>query len=147
MATRNSVTRRLPGNALGGVLRATAHAARSTTRRSVSIPGPEGPQGVQGPAGVTATPVATAVTSDFDGRARWDFPEMDPAPLVVATPVTDLPVFATLIESGPSHAEFAVWHCDGTPFPGVTLNVVALQVGATSGVNEPESATSAAPVD
>lgn len=51
MASRNSASRRLLGNPLGSILRETQRAARSTTRRSVSVPGPQGAPGETGPAG------------------------------------------------------------------------------------------------
>ena len=144
MATRGSAVRRIPGNPLGGVLRATARAARSTTRRSVSIPGPQGEAGPQGECGAPATVVAAALTSDVLGVARWDFEPMDTVPLLIATPVADVPVFATLREASECHAEFLVWHADGTPWTGATVHVAAFPLAATPGVSEPETAP---PVD
>jgi len=130
MAVRNSPMRRIPGNPVGGVLRATARAARSTTRRSTMIPGPPGEAGVAGPPGPVAAPVAAVLTCNEVGEARWDYADQGGVPMIVATPVADVPLIATLKAASATRAEFRVWHCDGTPWPGATLHVAAFPAPA-----------------
>lgn len=56
MGTRSSPDKRFPGNPLAGVLRQQAQQTRSTTRRTVAIPGPQGETGVAGPPGERGVP-------------------------------------------------------------------------------------------
>lgn len=113
MASRNRPARQLPGNALGGVLRNAARQARSTTRRSVAIPGPEGATGTPGPAGPAGPTGATGpagpagpaglgvlarakLTTDATGKVVWTYGPLPFTPHVIATPVATTPMFVTI---------------------------------------------------
>lgn len=129
MAVRRSATRRIPGNPLAGILRQTARNARSTTRRTVSVPGPAGEPGLQGEPGLpgeAATSVAAVLVTDKDGVAAWSFPEMSVAPVIAAT-VADVvaPVLVTVATVGTAYADLMAWTLDGRPAPGITLHVLA----------------------
>ncbi|MEU5834460.1 hypothetical protein ABZ820_12420 [Streptomyces diacarni] len=105
MALRGGSIRRIPGNALGGILRDLDRRTRTTTRRTgrprtgdapreVAAAGPrEGPRGARGPAGPPGTPgnstqAVTVAVTDEDGRARFEFP----VPFPAAPVLTGLPV-------------------------------------------------------
>jgi hypothetical protein len=56
MANRTSARYKVPGSPLAGVLRQQVQQTRSTTRRGVSVPGPQGAQGTPGPPGEDGLP-------------------------------------------------------------------------------------------
>lgn len=128
MALRGGSARRMPGNALGGMLRDLDRRTRTTTRRTgpprQTDPGPveprEGPRGDRGPAGPAGPPgsstqaVTVAVTGE-DGRARWEFDEtFQAAPVLTALPVDpdpegDRTVTAALEAVTAAYAVVRVW--------------------------------------
>lgn len=139
--------RRIPGNPLAGVLRATARAARSTTRRSVAIPGPEGPQGEPGPTGPAAPGVAAHATAvletDSEGVAAWTYPETADVPVIIATTAGFLPVLVTVAEVTETGAVLVAWTLGGERAPDVLLHVVAYGVATPM----PETTPDTIPVD
>lgn len=140
MAVRRSATRRIPGNPLAGILRQTARNARSTTRRAVAVPGPQGEQGLQGdpgPPGDGGTAVAAILTTDADGVAAWTFPEMPDAPVVTAVAAALAPVVITVAAVGSTYADLMAWTLDGSPAPYVTLHVIAMDAPVDS-VQQPD---------
>ena len=128
MANRDSALRRLPGNPLGGVLRQTARAARSTTRRSVAVPGPEGPIGPEGPpaTGIVATAVAS-LTSDDAGVATWIFPAETPRAVIVATPVGPAFAVAVVAEVSATGATLVTYGAGGAVAPRQRLQVALFE--------------------
>ena len=125
MGRRTSAGRSLPGNALGGMLRATQRQARAATRR-VARPDGDGDQGVA-TATPPATPFAGVVETNASGVAHFVFPAtLDAAPVVAATVVCDGP--ATVTVAWVTHAAVAlrVWDEYGaTAAPGTAVHVVA----------------------
>ncbi|QBZ73517.1 hypothetical protein SEA_MISCHIEF19_32 [Streptomyces phage Mischief19] len=154
MAQRSSAARRLPGNPLGGVLRATAQQARSTTRRSpgqvgaAGVAGPAGPQGVagppgatgpagatgpmgpQGPRGVGAVAADSTLRADADGIVTWEFPTpFKTLPVVSALPVASTyPYTVSITSLTVAQAVFVVQRYRGGTFEpgdGTRLHLVA----------------------
>lgn len=93
MAMRGTPARRLPGNALGGVLRNLDQRARIAGRTRTSgaprevdpVSAPE--QGA--PVGGHGRPLGAVVVTAEDGRARWTFPSPYGAPPVVSAVAVD----------------------------------------------------------
>ncbi|MDN3056839.1 hypothetical protein PH213_20255 [Streptomyces sp. SRF1] len=124
MALRGGPARRLPGNALGSMLRDLDRRTRTTSRRTgrrLAPDGPaeprEGPPGPRGPAGPPApvTTAATVAVTGDDGRARWEFPApYDRPPVLTALPVDpdpgeDRTVTIALEEITAVYAVVRVW--------------------------------------
>lgn len=146
MAMRGGPARRVPGNALGGVLRDLDRRSRATTRRSGRGPTPEPQRGERGPAGPPGppgrAPLAAVVTTDEEGRARWTFPTPGTvAPVLSALPVdpdpdTGRPLFVVLEEADAAHAVVRVWRARPRRGQGVADPVgagVAVHITATPG--------------
>ncbi|MDQ0962067.1 hypothetical protein QFZ66_005945 [Streptomyces sp. B4I13] len=119
MAVRGSAARRVPGNAMGGVLRDLKRSARTQSRtpgrqgeqgppggageRGEQGPpgerGEAGPPGEQGPPGAAGergeqgppgpAPLADVVVTGSDGRATWTFPAPFAAPPVLSALAVD----------------------------------------------------------
>ncbi|MFF4391430.1 hypothetical protein ACFY0G_32275 [Streptomyces sp. NPDC001552] len=95
MAVRGSATRRVPGNAMAGVLRDLNRQARVMKRRRdpdaptepMEPPRPAEPR--RAPQ-LWSGPTATVATTDLFGQVRWDFPlPFEVAPVVSALAVAD----------------------------------------------------------
>ncbi len=124
MGRRTSAARSIPGNALGGVMRATGRQARAATRR-VARPVEEAqpqPETV-----AAATPFVGVVETNASGLAHFVFPAtLDQAPVVAAVAVSDLP--ATVAVAWATYAAVAlrVWDFDGNAVPTGTPVHVAV---------------------
>lgn len=154
MARRSSATRQLPGNALGSALRNTARQARSTTRRSVSVPGPAGASGTpgpagpagpagaagppgatgamgpQGPRGVGAVAATSALRSDAAGNVSWVYgATLAATPVINATVVASTyPYSVTIVSATNTTAVLRVQRFTGgtfVPWEGIRLHLVA----------------------
>lgn len=139
MARRTSAKLSVPGNPLAGVLRQVVLQSRSTTRRSVSVPGsagpagpagatgaagatgpagaagPPGPAGAAGPAGAGA--VATAkLVSNATGDITWTYPApfatVPTLSATVLTTATSVPTVAFIVTAGLATATFKVMRQD-----------------------------------
>lgn len=148
MAMRGGPARRVPGNALGGLLRDIDRRSRTTTRRSGRGPAPEPERGERGPAGPPGppgkAPRAAVVVTDDEGRARWEFPApYTVLPVLTALPVdpdpaAGRPVFAVLEEVTAEYAVVRVWRArprrgQGVADPagaGVSVHVAAVSTPA-----------------
>jgi len=148
MALRGGPSRRMQGNALGGILRDLDRRTRPTGRGGGKIDpappveGPRGPRGARGPAGPAgALPgAATVLITGEDGRARWDYPEPLAATPVLTAVAVDPdpdggdPVTVTVEGVDEAHAVLRVWWLRPRPAsgvvepagPGVRVHVVAM---------------------
>lgn len=137
MARRGGPTRRVQGNALGGILRDLDRRTRSTRRArpkdepAPAVAGPRGPRGAPGPAGPPGglPGAATVLVTGEDGRARWKFDERFERPPVLTACVADLrPLLAVWETAEASYAVLRVWSVpDGTPAgEGVHVHVAAM---------------------
>ncbi|MFF6801155.1 hypothetical protein [Streptomyces sp. NPDC012616] len=115
MAVRGSAARRVPGNAMGGVLRDLKRSAR-TQSRTPGRQGEQGPPGERGEAGPPGpAPLADVVVTGSDGRATWTFPAPFVAPPVLSAlavdpkPADDRTVTVTLEQVSPQGATVRVW--------------------------------------
>ena len=128
MAGRNSPSRRLPGNPLGGVLRQTARMARRPQRQpSVTSETPE-PDGVTPPVAAPVSPgvvAATVLVTDATGVATLFFDDQPAPPVVTATATAATPVVVTVRQVGTASATLVAWQLDGTVAAGVAVSVTA----------------------
>lgn len=124
MGRRTSAARSLPGNALGGVMRATQRQARAATRRVAAV-SPEA-EAAATPV-VKSGPMATAAVTGPDGVAVWTFPEpLDETPAISATVFASQCATATVKWITTSAVAVTVWGEDGHPVEdGVPVYVVA----------------------
>ena len=134
MGTRSSEGRRIPGNPLGSVLRATARAAR-TPRRTVSVPGqtPDTEAGHQAPDTTFVRCVCPVVLSavrdtDTDGQLTWFYGRtLDTVPVVSALVVSDEVAAVTILSVSPERVVLQVWDPYETAAgPGVLVHVMAV---------------------
>lgn len=117
MGVRTSDARRIPGNPLGGVLRATSRAARNGPRKRAAEPEEDF---VEEPVPVVSR--AVSVPCETGGRVRWVFSsQLKTVPVVVAVAVADRPVTVTITEVTDSAVWLALWELDGTPAPEGTM--------------------------
>lgn len=137
MVIRSSAPRNIPGNPLAGVLRQTARNARSTTRRTVSVAGPQGEAGVAGTPGTGAVAVAVLTTDEY-GAVQWTFPAVAGQPVIVATAATVSPVVVAMPRVTGSTADFLTYLLDGSLVGGVTLHVAAFGELAPPPVDLPQ---------
>lgn len=129
MASRVSPKYKVMGSPLAGVLREQSQMIRSTTRRSVAVPGPAGPAGAAGVASDSANgAVATAkVTTDAMGVATWTYTgnALASVPVISATPVSTLPAIVTLTNVTATSVTVNTWRPDGTAYAARTVHLVA----------------------
>lgn len=112
MATRGSPARRIPGNPLGSLLRVAAQQARSTTRRSVAVPGPPGAEGVAGPEGQQGVGAAvfTTLVTDAGGSVTWTFSTpLAATPVIAAVAAATAGVVVTVAAVSPTAVTLATW--------------------------------------
>lgn len=123
MGRRTSAGRSMPGNALGGVLRATGRQARAATRR-IARPEPEAATPVAEP----AAPFGGVVETNGSGVAHFVFPAtLDRAPVVAAVAVSDLPVMVTVAWATSAAVALRVWDFDGNAVPtGTPVHVTVV---------------------
>lgn len=122
MALRGGMSRRLPGNPVGSILRDLDRRTRTTTRRGRSGPQAAPRDTVEEPEPVKPVPsapsntVADVVVTGADGRARWSYPRaFAQPPVLTALPVDQAPaddsgtVLATVEALTQTYAEVRVW--------------------------------------
>lgn len=124
MGRRTSAGRSLPGNPLGGVLRATQRQARAATRR---MPRPTEDAAPVAAATPPATPFIGVVETNASGVAHFVFPAtLDAAPVVAASVVCDGPATVTVAWVTYAAVALRVWDEYGaTAAPGTAVHVVA----------------------
>lgn len=112
MGVRVSDARRIPGNPLGGVLRATARAARKGGRR-VAVP----PEIQEAPTPEVRTPQTARLFCNKAGQIHWFFTG-DRVPVVSVVPISEfnVPMCVTILSADPSLVLLQVWAWDGECF-------------------------------
>lgn len=133
MASRGSPARRVPGNALAGVLRDNARRARSTTVRGSRVPGPAGAPGADGTAGATGVAQTAQLVSAVGGSITWTFatPFATPPAVVATAGSGTLVTVCTIASTSATAVAVRVWQqaVAGGAFAltaGVVVNLVAL---------------------
>ena len=124
MGRRTSAARSLPGNAIGGVMRATQRQARAATRR---VTRPVEETEAVAPAATQPGPFVAVVETNASGLAHFVFPAtLDATPVVAAVAVSDLPVMVAVAWATYAAVALRVWDFDGNAVPTGTPVHVAV---------------------
>lgn len=155
MANRTGITRRLPGNELGSILRETAREARRSTRDPNAVASATEADFAELQALVNAqqtqiTTLQTSLTTNVaalqaqitalqnrivwtvlatpaGGVGTWIYPSpyTTNTPVISATPLSGVPVYCAAFNTTLTQTQFVVWNTAGSGLAGVTVNLVA----------------------
>lgn len=141
MATRNSVTRLIPGNPLGSILRETAREARRTSRNTTGdadTVSQDDLAALQAQVDALQTQVNTLqaghptqytafLTTNGAGVISWTYPApFSSAPFVFATPVSGSPHYFSLFNRTATGVQVFCWDNTSTAAPGIDFNLLAV---------------------